>query len=136
MTTLSQATAAPAPLQLAGRTFLLSPLTLRDYGTIEQAMLADRNAAEYLADEIDVAPPITAAEMAAWMYGPGLHYTLWLTLRREHAGIPLEECRELAASEADVWQIAVALDGASGLPPGNVRRQAHPTSRTTTRLAA
>ena len=41
---LATIAAAPVPLRFADRTLLMTPLTLGDYGEIEQALLADRTA--------------------------------------------------------------------------------------------
>ncbi|HVU87351.1 MAG TPA: hypothetical protein VHD36_08515 [Pirellulales bacterium] len=148
MTSLALLTAAPVPLRLAAGTFLMTPLTLRDYGEIEQVMRAERAVQPTSAGEGDtatatadgdalVAPPvISAAEMAAWMCGAGLAYVLWQVLRKRHKELTLDDCRKFVAEEPDVAALAWQLDLASGLPPGNARRQARAGRRGPTSLAA
>lgn len=137
MPRLSILTAAPVPLRLAGRTLVLTPLSLLDYGEIEQAVLLEREAS--CAESANVSPAVptmvSSAEMAAWMCGPGLAYVLWQTLRKRHAELTLDDCRALVANEPDKTTLAWQIDQASGLPPGNVRRQARPR-RLPTSLAA
>ncbi|HEY4309848.1 MAG TPA: hypothetical protein VGN12_10390 [Pirellulales bacterium] len=139
MGTLSTMTAPLVPLAIAGRVLLGSPLTLRDYGEIEQAMLADR-AADRERSDIQAADEaektITPLALAEWMCGPGLGYVLWAVIRKQHEAMTLDECRALVEADGSVVRVAQELDRASGLPRGNGYRQALRRPTTAMSLAA
>jgi hypothetical protein len=119
MESLATMAAAPMAIELGGRTYLISPLTLCDYGEIELAIRAQRN------DEKDLSPE----EMSRWMSaGDGLAYVLWLSLRRRQPDMSLDECRKLVARESDPLRLERALDHVGGLPVGNVGGQARRTA--------
>jgi len=139
METLSIMTAPLVPLTIAGRAFVGSPLTLRDYGEIEQAMLAKR-VADIEQSDIEATDEaeatITSLALAEWMCGPGLGYVLWLVIRKQHAAMTLDECQSLVEADGSVVRVAQELDRASGLPRGNGYRQALGLPTTATSLAA
>jgi hypothetical protein len=132
-------TAPLVPLTIAGNALLGSPLTLRDYGEIEQAMLAER-AADLEQSDIEATDEaeasITSLALAEWMCGPGLGYVLWLVIRKQHVAMTLDECRALVEADGSVVHVALELDRASGLPRGNGYRQALRLPTTAMSLAA
>ena len=155
MQELSALSAAPLAVDFGGRTYRLSPLTVRDYGEIErairaarpdpcatlQARLADLDETQQrklLARAYDDSihdRPVSPDEMAQWMSDTdGIAYVLWLALRREQRDVTLADCRAFVDAEPD--RVARALDSASGLPAGNAHCQAGRTGRLTTRRAA
>ena len=118
MESLASMTAAPVILALGGRSYRMSPLTLRDYAEIEQLLREERDGA---------CDAITALDMAQWMSGvEGTAYLLWFVLRKRQPQLTVDDCRSLVAAEPDLIRLGYELDRASGLPWGNERRQAQP----------
>jgi len=142
---LSTITAAPVPITVAGRQYLMSPLTLADYGTIEAALRRERAgrpadtapSVEHGDDsETETLLPVPPEEMAQWMSSAaGMTLVLWLTLRKQHPAVTWEGCRELVAAEPDHAWLDRELDRASGMPPGNSCGQVRPSRQTRMNLA-
>ncbi|MBI2826705.1 MAG: hypothetical protein HYX69_18695 [Planctomycetia bacterium] len=127
MESLPTLAASPISIVLSGRSYLMTPLSLRDYGEIELAIL-DRAKPDHR---------VSPEEMANWMSSSvGLAYVLWLVLRTHQPEMTLSGCRALLASETDWGRIERELDRASGLPVGNCRGQTRRNPRTLVSRAA
>ena len=113
---LSLLTAAPCAIAAGGRTFLLAPLTLTDYGEIENRILAGR--ADPLAgirarlaqldaarrreelgrvfDEVGSARRVTLGDLDRWWQTTdGFRYRFWLMLRKHQPTATRETAAEL-----------------------------------------
>ncbi len=144
MGSLSDVTAAPLMIVVAERRYLMSPLTLADYGTIEQAILAERSTAHDAVammaisceDQASAPPEVSPREMAQWLSSrAGLALTLWLVLRKQHPELTWETCNALVEAEPDRERLEYELDRAGGLPPGNSQGQVCPRTWTRMNLA-
>jgi hypothetical protein len=139
---LNQITAAGHTVTIAGRTYRLGPLTLEDYGEIENRILAGRPDPLAVAldkldrldeqqqrtllarayDEAVKCPMVTIAELERWRETPqGFCYRFWLMIRKHQPEITLERAAELieqlgAEARAEVGR---RVKDCSGLPAGN-----------------
>lgn len=133
-------TAAPVEVVIAGERLRATPLTLADYGEIDEAILAARpdpmqralalcaGLSEPLQrailstafDELVHGWPITAHEVALWMSSrEGMAHTLWLAIRTHQPERTLANCRELLLAEPQWRQALRVLDKINGLPLGD-----------------
>lgn len=133
-------TAATVEIEIGGTRLRATPLTLADYGEIDQAVLAGRPDPMQRAlalcagldeslqrailatafDELVHGWPVTAHEVALWMSSrEGIAHTLWLAIRKYQPQFTLTDCRELLLTEPHWRQALLALDKLHGLPLGN-----------------
>jgi hypothetical protein len=155
-------TAASVEIVIGRERLLATPLTLADYGEIDQAVLAGRpdpmqralalcaGLSESLQrallatafDELIHGWPVTAHEVALWMSSrEGIAHTLWLAIRSHQPQLTLADCRELLLGEAQWRQAIRALDKIHGLPLGKsqgklLRRARRPKPTTSKRAAS
>ena len=117
---------------------MLKPLTLRDFGTIEQHLLSKRpNVLKQVAeaakdlpdsmakalidrayDDMKAGNTVSSQEVAAYMDTfDGIAFTIWISLRKDDDTVTLDEVTESlhAMNEADVSSIAADRDFVSGL---------------------
>ena len=113
---LNQLTAADHTVEIGGRTYRLGPLTLRDYGEIENRVVSQRpdpvavalrsleglspRQQEFLLgrayDRAVSTRRATAAEVDQWKRTPeGFCYLFWLMVRKGHPKITLKRAAEL-----------------------------------------
>ncbi len=151
---LSQLTAAEQTVTAAGRTYRLAPLTLSDYGEIENRILArrpdplavalqaldglDEKQQESLLgrayDRAVSARLMTAAEFQKWRETPdGLCYRFWLMARKAQPGLTLEEAAEAVGQllDEDETLLRRRIDDCSGPPVGNSPGRAQPPATQT-----
>lgn len=88
--TLADLTAAPRILEICGTSYLASPPTLRDYGTIQA----------YLADTLETPEPpaMQDSEVRSHLIEKGRHVLLYVALRRDQPNLTIEDCVRLADS--------------------------------------
>lgn len=102
MPPLSQLLALPSEMIVCGRSYRLSPLTLTDLGAIERRIIeqCQTPAGDLVQNGIgEVAPNI--ADLASWIARPeGTHFTIWLSLRRRHPRVTVDEAAVLVESLA------------------------------------
>jgi len=151
---LNQLTAADHTVTIAGRTYRLSPLTLADYGEIENRILAKRpdplavvrekfdglteSQQQFLLgrayDRAAAAQLVTAEELRQWRDTPeGICYRFWLMVRKSKPEITLEEASELLRQAIDQHgpEIRRRMDEVNALPVGNSSgRTRQPATRT------
>jgi len=151
---LNQLTAADHTVAIAGRTLRLSPLTLADYGEIENRILARRPDPLALVrekfdglseeqqrfllgrayDRAAAAQLVTAEELRRWRDTPeGICYRFWLMVRKHQPEITLEEASELFRRAIDRHgaEIRRRMDQLNALPEGNCcGRTRQPATRT------
>ena len=135
---LGRAAGSPVVVRLGGRDYKMAALTLRDFGTIEQHLLARRpNILKVVAESCADLPPetakvmmekayddmkkgntIPATEIAEWVDTfEGMVFSIWLSLQKEHAELSLDDVMTLmsAMSEEEVEGLKGLRDIASGL---------------------
>lgn len=150
---LNQLTAAGQAVEIGGRTYRLAALTLRDYGEIENRVVARRpdpvavalrsleglspRQQEFLLgrayDRAASAGRATAAEVDQWKQTPdGFCYLFWLMIRKHHGEITLERAAEMVERLAgEVRQeVGRRMEDCDGMPVGNPSGQAQPTAAT------
>lgn len=135
---LGRPAGAGLTIEFNGETLILSPLTLKDFGLIEQHLLSKRTnplemVKQHLADmPIEVATALAkeayndarkmnvvpADEVGEWIDSfEGLVYCFWLMIRKEHGDkYSLEQITEVmdAMSEQDLIRMKEMRDKASG----------------------
>jgi len=139
---LNQLTAADHTIAVGGRTYRMSPLTLKDYGEIENRILAKRpdplaaaieklqglgrKQQEFLLgrayDRAVSARYVTAEELDHWRRTrEGFCYLFWLMLRKHQPEISLEEAGRLLEqlTEDAEAELAARMEDCNGLPEGN-----------------
>ena len=113
MTTLSEATAAPVPVTIDGETYLISPRTNEDYGTLENWIKAklvqiaresiDENTSPEM-QELTIDRALIKAATTDWYSkdglaivnsGAGLEFRMWLGMRHNHPKLTLATVRGL-----------------------------------------
>jgi hypothetical protein len=126
-------TAAPIEIVIGRESLRATPLTLADYGELDEALLAARPDPMERAlmlceslqrallstafDELCHGWPVTAHEMSLWMSSrAGLAHVLWLAVRTHQPHLTLQDCRELLLGEPQWRQALRALDKINGLP--------------------
>ena len=135
---LGRAGASPVVIRLGGKDYLMHPLTLRDFGTVEQHLLSQRpNILKEVAEASAGLPPeqakmlldrayedmkkgntIPATEVAECVDTfEGMVFTVWLSLQKEQKDITLDEVMELLSSmsEEEMENLKNQRDVASGL---------------------
>lgn len=134
MTNAVQATAAPAELRLAGKTYRMSPLTDGDLGELERHLqtrafavakanlegLSPEDRRTLLRVAYDTAYRVTLAspEASAFMRGlEGAAYLLWLGLRHNHPDLTPEAVRPMLTDERTVAEAMDRLDELNGTGP-------------------
>ena len=138
---MARLTAAPIEIVFDGRSYRATPLTLADYGEIDQAVLGARpdplaraaaacqGQSEALQqallsrtfDELLHGWPVTSHEVSLWMSSrEGMAHILWLAVRAHQPEMSLANCRELLAANSTWLQAERALDRLNGLPPGKL----------------
>ena len=144
---LNQLTAADHALEIAGRTYRLGTLTLKDLGEIENRIVSkrpdplavavekldrlDQKQQEFLLgrayDRAALARRATVREVEAWRRTrEGICYLFWLMVRKHQPEITLEKAVELVDEMADEVRAELCrrIDEGSGLPPVNPSRPA------------
>ena len=139
---LSQLTAAEHSVTVAGRTYRLAPLTLADYGEIENRLLArrpdplavavekldglDEKQQEFLLgrayDRAVSTRLMTAGELEQWRKTPeGLCYRFWLMARKAQPQLTLEEAAEVVGQllDEDEATFRRRMDDCGAAPVGN-----------------
>ena len=138
---LNQLTAAGHLVTLAGRAYHLSPLTLSDYGQIENQILAarpdprdgirrlagldpeeQRRELGQIYDAAAAASRVTLGDLDRWWQTPaGVHYRLWLMLRKHQPAIALQEAAALAErlSDEECAELVRRMEDCRGLPSAN-----------------
>lgn len=139
---LSHLTAADHRIEIDGRTYRLSPLTLRDYGEIENRVIARRldpvavavrnleglspRQQEFLLgrayDRAVAARQASAAEIDQWARTPdGLCTLFWMMVRKRQPRVTLaracELLEQLAGEARD--ELHRRMEACVGLPVGN-----------------
>lgn len=150
---LNQLTAADHTVDVGGRTYRLGPLTLRDYGEIENRVVSQRpdpvavalrsleglspRQQEFLLgrayDRAISTRRATAAEVDQWKQTPGgFCYLFWMMVRKHHKEITLARAAELVEQLAGEvrQQLGRRMEDCDGLPVGNPSSQAQPTATT------
>lgn len=134
MTNAAQATAAPAEIRLAGKTYRMSPLTDGDLGELERHLqtrafavakanlegLSPEDRRTLLRVAYDTAYRVTlnSPEASAFMRGlEGAAYLLWLGLRHNHPDLTPEAVRPLLTDERTVTEAMDRLDELNGTGP-------------------
>jgi len=148
---LNQLTAAHHAVEIGGRTYRLAPLTLRDYGEIENRVASRRPdpvavvrrsldglspaQQEFLLgrayDKAVAARRATADEIDQWKRTPdGFCYLFWLMVRQEHPAMTLEQAAELVEQLAGEVreEVARCMQQCDQMPVGNPPSQAQPTA--------
>jgi hypothetical protein len=139
---LNQLTAAGYVVSIGGRDYRLGPLTLDDYGEIENRILAkrpdplavaiekldrlDRKQQEMLLarayDKAVKSPTVTIDELQLWRNtAEGFCYRFWLMIRKHHEQVSLQEAVELVeqlGGEARA-ELNRRVEDCGGLPVGN-----------------
>ncbi|MBA7474159.1 hypothetical protein ES707_09507 [subsurface metagenome] len=139
---LNQLTAAGHVVNIGGRDYRLGPLTLEDYGEIENRILAkrpdplalvidkldrlDRKQQEMLLarayDQAVKCPTVTIDELQRWRNTPeGFCYRFWLMIRKHHEEVGLQDAVELIeqlSSQARA-ELNRRVEDCGGLPAGN-----------------
>lgn len=118
MTTLAEATAAPVPVAVNGKTHLVSPLTNRDYGELERwiqiriIQLARESIEENTPDDLRAATMDAAVREATstqWFSPRGVAATrteegtavyMWLSLRKKQPTLTLAQTKDLIEDRA------------------------------------
>jgi hypothetical protein len=138
---LHEMTAAESVWNIGGKEYRLAPLRLRDYGEMEQRILAGRPdplavvrprleglpeplqrhllSAAY--DDARRGGRVTVGELDEWMDTvEGRVYQFWLAIRRNHPEVTLEEADALLCQAgAEHEGIQRQLQESRGLPAGN-----------------
>ena len=142
MNGLNELTAADHSVTIGGRTYRLKPLSLADYGEIENRILSKRpdplavaienlgglseKQQEFLLgrayDRAVSARHVTAEELRQWRETPeGICYRFWLMVRKSEPKMTLEEAsgavRQLL--EEDGEELRGRMEDCHGLPVGN-----------------
>lgn len=135
---LGRAAGSPVVIRLAGKDYKMSPLTLRDFGTIEQHLLTKRpnilkevaaacsdlpeDIAKQLMDrayeDAKKGNTIPAAEVAEWVDSfDGMCFSIWLSLSKEHKDITQDEVMQLLSimGPEELEQMKNMRDVASGV---------------------
>ena len=138
---LSQLTAAGHTVVLAGRTYHLNPLTLADYGEIENRILAGRpdpredlrrrlaalDAAEQeqelarVYDQAAVAGRVTLGDLDQWWQTPAAFaFRFWLMIRGQHPQVELEEAAAIVEGLPGEKrnELVRRMEDCHGLPAG------------------
>lgn len=137
---LGRASGAPVTFEIDGKTYILEGIKQRDFGTIEQHLLsqrespfdaiqhelpkiknaADRQALLKMALEAKInrkANKIPHAEVMEWIDSPtGVVYTTWLSLRKNHPEADLELAQKVVDKMGED-EMRRLRDIASGLDP-------------------
>lgn len=135
---LSRAIGAGMPVKIGENTYMLSPLTLEDFGLIENEMLAKRpNPMQRVMEVYEKLPEalrdkflerayqdakrtnkIPAAEVAAYVDSiEGMMLSMWLSIKKCHPEITREKMNEImrSLSPKDVEAMRESRDIASGI---------------------
>jgi hypothetical protein len=149
---LNELTGADQTVEIEGRTYRLGPLTLKDYGEIENRIIARRpdpvalvlqslhglnpRQQEFLLgrayDRAAAARQATIAELDLWKRTPeGVCYLFWLMVRKGHPEITFERAAELVEHLATAVREELPRRADDvGLPRGNRSGQAQPLAAT------
>lgn len=148
---LNRLTGADQTIEIGDRTYRLGPLTLKDYGEIENRILARRpdpiaTAVEHLDglsesqqqyllgrafDRAVSGRWVRASEIDEWKQThDGFCYLFWLMVRKAHPEVTLGRAAELIQQLADGSQQELhrCMAEAAGMPEGNRSGQAQPTA--------
>jgi len=148
---LNRLTGADQTIAVGDCTYRLGPLTLKDYGEIENRILARRpdpiavavghleglseEQQEYLLgrafDRAVSGRWVRSSEIDEWKQThEGFCYLFWLMVRKSHPEVTLERAAELIQQLADESQedLHRRMAEAAGLPEGNRSGQAQPTA--------
>ena len=134
---LNRAAGSPVSIEIGGQTYIMEPLTLRDFGTLEAEYLKNKpnplkqvaEAKEFLNDE-DFQVLLTQAyrdamevnkatseEIAQWLDTPaGISFSAWISMRKNHPELSREEVDDLLGTlnQQQLEHIAEQRDVASG----------------------
>jgi hypothetical protein len=118
MSTLAQATAAPAPLMIGGKEYMASPVTLADLGAIEERVKAAYIATARLSGDDSVVDLAITKAMGITYRSPqmfaylnteaGAYAFIFLSLK--HRQPDLDERAVTKALRENVEQLAVAVE--------------------------
>ena len=139
MRTLAELTAAESQLTIGGKSYTITPLSMRDYGKITQRITAERGDPVKTARELcEGLPPedrkhildrafteatrarhVTAEELEAWRWSiPGFCYCMWLMLLPRHPDLTEDDVQGLIEQLGEESMAEVMAAG-DGLPEGN-----------------
>lgn len=139
MTDTPQAAASPGTVKLGGQTYLVSPLSEGDIGTVElflrqRVIAVAKMAAEGEGPDVRQALLTGASEKAMRIHigsadakefmgtFDGAAYLTWLSLRHHQPHITLEQVRGLLIDEQTILQAMDAIDGVNA-PPADTKKK-------------
>ena len=128
MTTIAEATAAPIPIKLGDKTFLISPLRDMDYGVLEKFAqdrymnLAIRSAEQI--DDIEVKKSLinraydtasrvtfSSPEGIQQLATPqGMVMLIWVSLRKEHPDLSVDDIADMLIQEDNAIKLSQAVE--------------------------
>lgn len=148
MTTTAEVTAAPIPVQLGEKTYLVSPLRDMDYGILEKFAqdkymdLAIRNAdkvtdseakARLIERAFDTAAKVTFTSpegMRQLVTTGGMIMVVWCSLRKEHPELSIDDVGELLIEAGKASLLTKAVDKLAKKKKKKVKKRI-PTRRQT-----
>lgn len=135
---LNRAAGSPTTVEINGKTYIMEPLTLRDFGTIEAEYMKQKpNPLKAVAEAKDMLPEedykellaqaykdatsankATPDEVSGWLdTKDGVVFSCWLSLRKNHPELSLEDAEQAInhMGQQEMTRLAEQRDVASGL---------------------
>lgn len=134
---LNRVAGSPVSIEIGDKTYIMEPLTLKDFGSLEAEYLSSKpnplkqvaEAKPYLSEEdyeklltqaykdATAVSKATSGEIAEWLdTQAGISFSAWLCMRKNHPELSREDVDEIigAMSQEEMARVAERRDVASG----------------------